>query len=223
MTSFVAFQSETMRPDIDYIKEKYRHFNDLCFEGRLPEVPVELCDAAGFLGKACYSAVEDRYGLVIGYSKLKLRINIRYDLPESEVEDVILHEMIHLYIAYHNIPDSSPHGPVFRSLMKMINERYSRHIFISRKGAPEAEDKSGGRVVIVTTFADSSHGITICSPGKLRQIKSSLPRLYRFKSMKCYFSTDPYFRRYPRSVKGIIWKISEEALSLHLLEAKELE
>ena len=54
MTSFVAFQSETMRPDIDYIKEKYRHFNDLCFEGRLPEVPVELCDAAGFLGKACY-------------------------------------------------------------------------------------------------------------------------------------------------------------------------
>ena len=212
-----------MKPDINYILDKYHYFNNLCFEGRLPDVPVQLCDAAGFLGKACYSAVEDQYGLVIGYTKLKLRINIRYELTESEVEDVILHEMIHLYIAYHNIKDSSPHGPVFRSLMKMINGKYSRHIFISHKGASETEDKTEGRIVIVTGFADSSHGITICSPEKLRKIKSSLSRRYRFKSMKCYYSTDPYFKRYPRSITGRIWKISEDALSLHLLEAKELE
>ena len=47
------------------------------------------------------------------YYDFKLRINKRIDLPEQEIEDIIIHEMIHYHIAYNGIKDTSTHGRVF--------------------------------------------------------------------------------------------------------------
>ena len=60
-----------------------------------------------------------------------LRINTRADLPEELVEDTILHEMIHYFIAVNQLHDTRTHGQIFRREMKRINEMGGRHISIS--------------------------------------------------------------------------------------------
>lgn len=59
------------------------------------------------------------------------------DLPEELVEDTILHEMIHYYIAFNQWRDTSTHGQLFRREMKRINEKGGRHISISYRPNPE--------------------------------------------------------------------------------------
>ena len=59
------------------------------------------------------------------------------DLPEELVEDTILHEMIHYYIAFNHWSDTSTHGQLFRREMKRINEKGGRHISISYRPNPE--------------------------------------------------------------------------------------
>ena len=41
--------------------------------------------------------------------------------------------MIHYYIAYKGIRDSSAHGKIFRSLMSVVNTRHGRHVSVSVK------------------------------------------------------------------------------------------
>lgn len=54
-----------------------------------------------------------------------------YDLTADELEDVMVHEMIHYSIAYSGLIDTAPHGTLFRTLMADFNERFGRHITIS--------------------------------------------------------------------------------------------
>ena len=67
----------------EYIERKFAEYNALYFDGALPEIPVRLSNAKGFLGKVSYRKV--RQGL---FGKTKntdfvLRINTRIDLPEE--------------------------------------------------------------------------------------------------------------------------------------------
>ena len=124
-----------MKATIPYVEKKFEEFNQLIFDGKLPKLPIELSDAKSFLGLCVYKKRRTLLGKVVCYD-FKLRINTRIDLDEAEVEDIIIHEMIHYYIGYNGIVDSSAHGRVFRQLMMEINERYGRHIRVSHKPTP---------------------------------------------------------------------------------------
>lgn len=54
-------------------------------------------------------------------------------MPENEWEDILIHEMIHYFIAYQGLNDNAPHGKLFREKMNEINTKYHRNISISRK------------------------------------------------------------------------------------------
>lgn len=215
-----------MKPTVQYTQSKYAEFNKLCFEGKLPEVPVELSNATSFLGRAEYVSVTDQFGLHTGFSDLKLKINTKFDLPENEVEDVIIHEMIHLYIAYFNIHDESAHGPAFRCIMKIINSKHGRNITISHHGTEEEIEsalEAKTNIICVTELNDWDHGITVCARSKVFQIMEDLPKRYKFKSMKWYLTNDPYFGRFPKANTAKIWKISEDIFVEHIAGATELE
>jgi len=59
------------------------------------------------------------------YFGFVFRISTVIDLPEREVEDTILHEMIHYYILSNQMQDTSAHGEIFMRMMKDINVRVS--------------------------------------------------------------------------------------------------
>ena len=60
------------------------------------------------------------YDFSLNFSKL-------YEMDKQKLEDVVIHEMIHYYIHYHQIQDSSAHGAVFRKMMNDINTRFQRN------------------------------------------------------------------------------------------------
>jgi len=222
---FVPLAFRVMKPSVEYVKARYSVYNSLCFEGRLPEVPVVLSNADSFLGKACFVLKVDQYGVPIGYKDLSLKINAKYDRSKDEIDDVIIHEMIHLYIVFHNIHDESPHGPVFRSIMNQINDRFCRHIEVSHKSAlneGKTGQPAGGRVICITQFNDREHGITVCSNSRVFRIMEELPRRYRIMGMRWYYSDDPYFNLYPKSLTPKIYRIEENVYLQHIKNATEL-
>lgn len=109
-----------------FVADRFRHFNSIIFRGELPEVPMKITSARSYAGKLC--ARRSRFGL---RATCELLFSDAIDCPERMLEDIMIHEMIHLAIHIRGIRDSTPHGKVFRSLMNDINSRFGRAISIS--------------------------------------------------------------------------------------------
>ena len=60
-----------------------------------------------------------------------ISVSSYYQLTLEEIDDVLIHEMIHYSIAYTGLKDTSSHGIVFRGMMDKINRTFGRHITIS--------------------------------------------------------------------------------------------
>lgn len=125
-----------MRATLSYIQQKFEEFNQLCFEGKLPPVPIVLSNARTYLGVCAYKTKRDLLMRRRHYD-FRLRISTRFDLPEEEIADTLLHEMIHYHIAYNHLKDTSCHGKLFRAMMNDFNARFGRHITISHRLSEE--------------------------------------------------------------------------------------
>ena len=214
---------------VPFIQDTFDRFNALCFEGVLPAVPVVLTKAGTFLGKMEYKSRRDFFGVVSSHYDFRLKISTGFDLPQEELEDVIIHEMIHYYIACRNLRDTSVHGETFRRIMDTINRKYDRHITVRHHGRPEQNLVRDGskqfkkHFLCVSTFPDGKKGITVCASTKIFELYRLLPRYYRITEMEWYGSIDPFFNRFPRANTPKIYKITEEELSEHLLESVPLK
>lgn len=121
-----------MRPTVEFLKRNFDEFNRLMFDGQLPELPIAVGNARRSLGGLHFVKVRKMFGAV-EYRNFHIRISAGFDLDESEIEDVLIHEMIHYYILYNKVEDTSPHGKVFRKMMKDINAHFGRNISVSYK------------------------------------------------------------------------------------------
>lgn len=204
-----------MKPTVEYIQERFETFNKQYFEGMLPPIPIRLSHAKGFLGKVTFT--KRRQGLFGRYrnTDFVLRINVRIDLPEELIEDTILHEMIHYYIAVNQWTDSSSHGALFRREMARINHEGNRHISISHR-LSETEQQQAvvkkGRVVAVVRFEDGKQGVKVV-PKQIRHIMAwdrNVRRHFFIRSIDWYYTDDPAFARYPSSVAFRIYLCNEE-------------
>ena len=218
-----------MKATIPYVEKRFEEFNRLMFDGRLPKLPVELSDAKTFLGVCVYKKRRTLLGKTVCYD-FKLRINTRIDLAEEEVEDIIIHEMIHYYILVNKIKDTSAHGRVFRQMMNGINERFGRHIRISHKPTQEQKEQLYGakqrwRVVAYVVFKDGRTGIKV-----LPRITSKVMNYYNMvgrescvERIELYISNDTFFNRFPSSSALRVHYIDKTDAEEHLKDAKNLE
>lgn len=213
---------------LPFIQETFDHFNKLCFEGELPSVPIILSKARTFLGKMEYKGKRGLFGLVTSNYDFKIKISTIFDLSREELEDVVIHEMIHYYIAYRNIKDTSVHGEVFRRIMETINQKYGRHIEVRHRYKPEeiiarpTSPEFRKHYLCVSTFKDGTQGITVCASTKIFEIYKKIPRYYDITSMDWYGTIDPFFNRFPRSNTPKIYRINKEDLAEHLKDAIKL-
>ena len=215
-----------MKATIPYVEKKFEEFNRLMFDGRLPMLPIELSDAKTFLGVCLYKKRRTLLGKTVCYD-FKLRINTRIDLDEAEVEDIIIHEMIHYYIGFHGIVDTSAHGRVFREMMKGINERFGRHIKVSHKPTAEQKEQLCGnrrrwRMVAFVVFKDGRTGIKV-----LPRIAEKVVNYYNvvgrescIERIELYRTDDVFFNRYPNSSALRVHYIDRAEAERHLAGAK---
>jgi len=194
-----------MKATVEYVEKKFDEFNQLCFNGSLPRVKVAMSDARTFLGKYTWRCRHDAQGSEIHYDR-QLRVNTRLDMEESLLEDVILHEMIHYYIEWNQLHDTSAHGPIFRRIMDEINTRYGRHITVTHKGTSEQheqlqDNRLRWHVVAIVRFDDGKVGLKV-----LPRIAQHIVRYYEafvhyqgVTQVLFFLTNNPYFNRYPTS------------------------
>ena len=121
---------ELMIVTLPFLEKRFETLNDACFDGALPSVPIKLSRAIRSLGACTYKKRRKFFGKW-EYYDFRIRISTKFDLSETEWEDVLLHEMIHYEILSCQLRDTSAHGKLFRARMKEINECFGRHIRIS--------------------------------------------------------------------------------------------
>lgn len=198
------------------------------FDGKLPKLPIELSDAKTFLGLCVYKKRRTILGRTECYD-FKLRISTRIDLVEAEVEDIIIHEMIHYYIGYNNLKDSSAHGRVFRHIMNTINEKFGRHIKISHKLTKEEKEqlydtKRRWRVVAYVTFNDGRTGVKVLPRimPRIANYYNAVSRESSVESIELYMTNNPYFNRYPSSSAFRVHYIDKAEADKHLQGAEKM-
>ena len=112
-----------MRPSLQFFIDKFKYYNDLCFNGMLPLPPIRLNTRLGALGITKCKIVSNLDGTYLA-SDFIIEFSVRLDLPENEYLDTIVHEMIHYYIFFNGLVDDSSHGKVFHSIVKELGEKY---------------------------------------------------------------------------------------------------
>lgn len=118
-----------MKPTIDYLQTAFEKYNRLCFDGLLPHPTLTLSRAKTRLG---WMKCQRRQLLgATTQQRFTIALTTAYDLPQTMLDDVLIHEMIHLYIAAHQLKDTSPHGQLFQRIMQAINIRHQRHIRVA--------------------------------------------------------------------------------------------
>ena len=213
-----------MKPTIDYLKAKFAEFNTVIFAGRLPEVPMALCTVTSFIGQY------KKQG-----STHLLRFSTAFDLPETELEDTIIHEMIHYFIAYNGLHDRSAHGPLFKAMMQSINESHGRNITVSRhtsrgemsQAKEEARNAAGAKwhVVAILYFTTGELGVKVLPRvvPKIIEYYRNISTARNIRRVDLYLHNDPYFNRFPTSTGRRCQPITEEEIGKHLKVAHRLE
>ena len=217
-----------MKATVPFVEKKFDEFNQQMFGGKLPRIPVVLSNAKTFLGQCAFKRRRTPDGKTEKYD-FKLRINTRLDLPETEVEDIIIHEMIHYYIGVNQLEDTSVHGKLFRQLMDGINRRWNRHVSITHRSTKEQHEQlvNGRRsyhVIAVVTFHDGRTGIKVL-PRVLRSILyyyNNVSASIDIKSVELYMSNNTFFNHYPNSKSLKVYHLDAEVIRQQLADAEKM-
>jgi len=212
----------------EYIKEHFDLYNRTMFGGTLPVPPIHLTNARTYMGQM---TCRKRVGLFgrKHFSNYALRFSKRFDFTEQELQDTLIHEMIHYYISYHQLQDSSAHGQLFRQMMNEINQTYDRHISISHRSSKEERlqvigNRPTPRIFAVIELTDGKRFIKVVPRivQRIRTMHRWLNSSPEVRTITWYFSTDPYFALFPSSMGRKMQLLHMDEAEPHIREARLL-
>ena len=150
--------------------------------------------------------------LTIDYLRTKfydfsISVSNYYKLTTEQIDDVLIHEMIHYSIAYTGLKDTSSHGIVFRGMMDKINRTFGRHITISvrtRNLQPRTAQQPKDYLILAIEMKDSKYFLSSVNPSAAGKLAISLARTREIAHYAWYQSQDEYFHSMPRvrSLRG---------------------
>ena len=113
-----------MEITVDIVREKFKEYNKKFFNNELIMPEIRLLKS--YLTCGYFSCKK-----IIGKRKLKgqrLEISCYYDWDENNLKNVIIHEMIHYYLACKHIDNELSHRDAFIKMSKEFNEKYGMNI-----------------------------------------------------------------------------------------------
>lgn len=212
-----------MRPSPEDARRMFGEFNRQMFDNALPPLKIELNNAGRSLGMFVHPR---RRGTTPDPSKCAIRLSTRLDLPQEEVENTVIHEMIHYYIWYFNIPDTSAHGSAFRRKMEEINRRHSRRITIRHKSSEEqlqSDTHHRNNYICVQYRTDGRRTLTVCSRPFVFELYRILEGNPQFVKVEWYWSMDSWFNRFPLSRTAKMYLITDADFNAHFATATPCE
>lgn len=214
-----------MIPTYSYIIEKFDYYNYLCFGGELQRPPIRFNNRYRSMGRTLGHRGRDGQGKV-HWSDLSIEISVRYDLPEEEYIDTLVHEMIHYYIMSHDMEDSSPHGALFCRMMDEISRKHG--IKISLKFVPQEEEmiktRTGRwRYVCVAEMDDDRMAMTVVARNKVFRFWDLIPNMRGIRAVRWYASDRQIFDRFRTVVTPRLAYVDADKVYDYLTGAQELE
>ena len=211
-----------MKAEIAYVQERFREFNVRMFDGKLPEPPISITNAKTYFGVCAFRKHRKWHGK-LEYSDFRIRISRRFDLPQEEIDDTIIHEMIHYWIGLFSPADMPGHSPLFRKMMKEINQRFDRNIRVShRLNAEQLEQTIDNRpkkhVVARVMLKDGRIGIKVipCMERHIRRYQRGMMASGKVSSIEFFQTTDPFFNRFPSSSAFTVYFLDPDVIAEHL-------
>ena len=183
-----------MQINTEWIAVNFDRFNKDYFGGRLTPPKFSVNNARTRLGSMAFKwkrslLKRESYDYVI-------RLSNYYDIPEVEFQNVLLHEMIHYYIAVNRFKDDSVHGTMFRSIAQRIN-------------------KQGWN-----NTTDGKYFLSVIGPGSIQKVKLQITRTPQIREARWFETSDDYFQHFPqcRTLRGRIvtkdfWEEKVKSLS----------
>lgn len=214
-----------MKVTTNYIEQKFCEFNEMIFGGKLPPLPIKLSSARTFMGKLRYEKKRKFLG-GWAYKNYQLVISTRFDVSEHVIEDTVIHEMIHYYIMYRGLRDTSSHGPVFRKMMKEINDKYGRHVSVSVRLDAEIQKRDTKKrchLLCVSHFKDGRVGVTVAAHTRWQYLREHLPHIPNVTDCIWYVTSNPFFNKFPRALTAKIYLISKTEIAENLADAEPME
>ena len=123
------------------IAEAFDEYNKTYFEGKLPVPMFDLLHSFRTCGYFQYNKGgwfdKTLYDPTISMTDY-------YDFTEKQFKDIMVHEMIHYYLAYFGIDRRCKHGKKFKQMSECMNRTYGLNItpyldlskYRRRKGTP---------------------------------------------------------------------------------------
>lgn len=214
-----------MKPSIEFVSECFIRFNRQIFGGRLSVPVFELGNARNYLGKLCFVTEHMPDGRV-RHNNIVMRFNRAIDLSRNELEDVVIHEMIHYHILVNGLRDTGPHGKLFKSMMQTINSRFGRNITVTHRLSIEQKEERDSQIrihlVCKVMLDDGRCCVTVVArscAGSLRQQIDMLPNI---RSTEWFVSRNPFFNRYPRSRTLKLYLSDDDTLNRELSDAHRI-
>ena len=220
---------------LPFLEKRFETFNHACFGGALPPVPLKLSRAVRSLGSCTYKKRRPLFRKM-EYYDFCIHVSTRYDLPEEELEDILLHEMIHYEILVNQRQDTSAHGRLFRARMEEINRDFGRHISVSHRHAMPPVVSAGGagqdtrptamkpQVVARVQMKDGRIGVKRLSADerRIRAYRRALLSSGEIAAVDVFWSEDPYFLRFPKSSALNVFFPKDPDLLTHFANARPL-
>ena len=217
-----------MKATVEYIKERFGHFNRLLFGGRLPELPVALGDAAGYAGKCEFRKRRLPDGRTVSDSFV-MRINTRIDMSAEEIDDTIIHEMIHYFIELHGLPDTSVHGDIFKAIMNGINAAHGRKVSVRKQLTATQRGEANAtkrrlHAVAVIRMRDGRTGLKVVPriEQRILAFNTDMRKFREVASVEFFLSANPYFGRFPSSTALRVYFVDEPGLREALTDSRPI-
>lgn len=197
-----------MQVDIKWMEMWFDQFNHDYFGEELPRPRFVLSRSKTRLGSmACKKLIRKGRMEYFDYS---IHMSNYYEQTERQFQNVLLHEMIHYFIAYMGKKDTSPHGVVFRGMMDSFNHKYGweMSVMTSTRNVKVAEnmkpDQLQKRLVLALEMSDGKRFLSVVNRCFVRKLNAELKRVPEIKKIGWYVSTDGYFSAFPvvRSLRG---------------------
>lgn len=202
-----------MKANLSFLKETFEKYNQLIFGGTLPTPEFHISNAGSFMGQFEVK----RHNHHRSEKTHHLILSGRYDISEKQLEDIVIHEMIHFHIHHTGLRDTSSHGRIFRNLMNNINTRHGRHITISHKCSKEEYESDTSKshsIICLCTMTDGRKLICKASQSKIFELHKAFQEWEKLVNDEWFWVYGSYFNRYRRVLTPRLFEVDKEGLRL---------
>lgn len=114
-----------MIANFETMSRMFKECNKKYFNGSLPAPTFNTINKLNIIAKFVYNKNK---GGKYPIKWQEIRISDCYDFSEEDFRDIMVHEMIHYYIALNNIKDNKEHGKEFMKIANELNSKYNLNI-----------------------------------------------------------------------------------------------